>query len=55
MKNKIVSVQQMHSKCLRCGKPLKNIESQLSGYGPECKKKLLLTKLKRISLTEEDR
>lgn len=53
MKDKVISVQRIYTKCLRCGKPLKSIDSQLSGYGPECRKKILVTKFRRNKLAEE--
>jgi predicted nucleic acid-binding Zn-ribbon protein len=29
----------MHDKCLRCGRPLKDPNSQILGFGPSCYKK----------------
>lgn len=53
MKEQVISVQRIYTRCLRCGKPLKSTESQLSGYGPECRKKILVTKFRRKRLAEE--
>lgn len=53
MKDKVISVQRIYTKCLRCGKTLKSTESQLSGYGPECRKKMLVIKFKRNKLAED--
>lgn len=54
-KDNVISVQRIYTKCLRCGKPLKSTESQLSGYGPECRKKIRVTKFKRNNLMGDKR
>lgn len=31
----------LHTHCLRCGKPLQDLDSKVNGYGPTCYQKVL--------------
>jgi hypothetical protein len=42
----------MHKKCLRCGRALKNAESQKIGYGPTCNKRRLRAATSEVVVDE---
>ena len=41
---KEIHADKVYTKCLRCGKPLKTLESQICGYGKVCKDKVSKSK-----------
>lgn len=52
---KEVHTDKLYTKCLRCGRPLKTLESKISGYGSICKDKVSKSrKLRKKSFISED-
>lgn len=45
----------MHSRCQRCGRPLKDPKSRARGFGPTCYKKFTQERLETLGLDGEDK
>lgn len=52
---KEIHTDKMHTKCLRCGRPLKTLEARMCGYGSICKDKVSKSrKLRKKSFISEE-
>lgn len=50
----VICNEKLYSRCLRCGRVLKTIEAQISGYGSICKDKVKSNGLRKKSFIGDD-